>query len=184
MKEGDKVLEHLVLCKSRSTSAAFSSALIFAISVTISFILLDATQNYFYLFWMIIFLILTLVLISVRTMFRYSFYHDFYQRASVLLGIFNVNKKKLSYASILCLEVRKRDTDDMEPLVILYFNEKQMKSRWFEWRSFVFNWNNPETLIPLLTYLKEHTEVKIKINITGKFREQYKLLKPFDNFSK
>jgi hypothetical protein len=184
MKEEEKVMEHLVLYRSRPTAAAFSSALIFAFSVTISFILLDATQNYFYLFGMILFLVLTLVLISVRTMFRYSFYHDFYQKVTVLLGMFNVNKKNLSYASILCLEVRKRDTDDMEPLVILYFNEKQLKSRWFEWRSFVFNWNNPETLIPLLTYLKEQTEVKIKINIAGKFREQYKLLKPFDNFSK
>jgi hypothetical protein len=180
MKEEEKVMEHVVLYRSKATLAGFISILFVTSLMTVG----DAVQDGFNDLWIIILLVLALILIGVSTIFRYTFYRGFYERVNVLFGIFNVNKKTISYNSLICFEVRRPYEYKHAPLVIMHYSEKKMKSPWFARRSFLFNWKKPETLIPLLTYLKEHTDVKIKIDIGSSLRKQYKLLKPFDNFSK
>jgi hypothetical protein len=179
MKEEEKVMEHLVLYRSKPLYSLFIWMLVFFIIMAVVLTLQKRFELSYLVIWIPI-----LVLIGVGTIFRYSFYQDFYTRTQLYFGIFKGKEKKMNYDSIKCLEIRYLGYGREKPSITVHYSEKKIKSKWNMSRTMFFNFNHPELLIPLLTYLKEQTEVKIKINIAGKFREQNKLLKPFDNYSK
>ncbi len=183
MKEEDNVIENLVLYKSKPL---LFLTLFVVILITVIYTSIDMLQrdtlaglSLWFVIWISI-----IVAIGVRLIFRYSFYRDFYVRTDIYFGIFKSKEKRMAYDSIKCLEIRKLGYPREFPTIIVHNSEKQIEGRWSTRRSVEFNFRKPELLIPLLTYLKEHTEVKIKINIDSSYRKQYKLLKPFDNYSK
>jgi hypothetical protein len=179
MKEEEKVMEHLVLYRSKPLFFLFFWMLVFFIILVVVLTLQKRFDLSFLVIWIPI-----LVLFGVGTIFRYSFYQDFYTRTQLYFGIFKGKEKKMNYDSIKCLEIRYLGYGREIPSITVHYSEKKIKSKWNMSRTMFFNFNHPELLIPLLTYLKEQTAVKININIASRFRKQYKLLKPFDNFSK
>lgn len=179
MKEEEKVMEHLILYKSKPLFSLFLTMLIGIILITINMIAQNGLHPLWFITWIPI-----LVFIGIRTIFRYTFYQDFYTRTQLYFGIFKGKEKKMNYDSIKCLEIRYLGYGREIPSITVHYSEKQIKSKWNMSRTMSFNINHPELLIPLLTHLKEQTAVKININIASRFRKQYKLLKPFDNYSK
>ena len=179
MKEEEKVMEHLVLYRSKPLYSLFIWMLVFFIIMAVVLTLQKRFELSYLVIWIPI-----LVLIGVGTIFRYSFYQDFYTRTQLYFGIFKGKEKKMNYDSLKCFEIRKIGVSRGIPSLLVHYSEKQIKSKWNLSRTMDFDFNHPELLIPLLTYLTQQTEVKIKINIDSSYRKQYKLLKPFDNFSK
>lgn len=134
-------------------------------SVFLPFAGFEITLTYILLCILIIYLI---AIFSIRVfVFKNNEVYRFYP-----FRLF-YRKVKFEYSKLIFAEIRNRKEPYQRPYVILHFNIKKIRSKFFSNRSFIYsNAKELETVLKLLVKAR----VKIYINMTSEFRDQYDLI--------
>ncbi|MFT5725747.1 MAG: hypothetical protein ACI9JN_002875 [Bacteroidia bacterium] len=113
---------------------------------------------------------LLIYFVSIFSLRSFQFYDAYFNRFyPTRLGFLKRNTR-FEYTELFLVEIRKREGPYQRPYVIFHFNEKKVNSKFFIHRAFIYK--NSTELLPLLDLLVKRN-VKIKVNMTKKYKEDY-----------